>query len=129
MGIEPDKGAEKMVRIRFGGLSRAAGILFAAMAFIGQCTGRNWVQGADRSTPSTRTTSILEPFTTATTPTPCKGFDSESRSSIKTVQSRWIDSICYETMCGECYFQMGRLDEALQRYTNALELYRVSPTG
>ncbi len=30
-------------------------------------------------------------------------------------------------MCGECYFQMGRLDEALQRYTNALDLYRRFP--
>ncbi|MEN6459480.1 MAG: CHAT domain-containing protein [Thermoguttaceae bacterium] len=52
-----------------------------------------------------------------------KGFESESRSSVKTAQSRWIDSICYETMCGECYFQMGRLDVALQRFNNALEIF------
>ena len=39
-----------------------------------------------------------------------KGFRGRSAAaSIKTAQSRWIDSICYETMCGECYFQMGRL--------------------
>ena len=41
--------------------------------------------------------------------------------SIKTAQSRWIDSICYETMQGECYYQMGMYPEALAHYTNALE--------
>ena len=27
-------------------------------------------------------------------------------------------------MCGECYFQMGLFDKALQHYTNALELFQ-----
>ena len=49
------------------------------------------------------------------------------RSSIKTAQSLWIDSICYETMCGECYYQMGVLDQALLHYTNALQLYQRFP--
>jgi CHAT domain-containing protein len=52
-----------------------------------------------------------------------RAFQSESRGSIKTAQSRWIDSICYETMCGECYFQMGTFDRALQHYNNALGLF------
>ena len=56
-----------------------------------------------------------------------RAFQSESRSSIKSAQSRWIDSICYETMCGECYFQMGVFDKALQHYTNALELFKRFP--
>jgi CHAT domain-containing protein len=56
-----------------------------------------------------------------------RAFQSESRGSIKTSQSRWIDSICYETMCGECYYQMGRFDEALQCYTNALDVYARFP--
>ncbi len=52
-----------------------------------------------------------------------RAFQSESRGSIKTSQSRWIDSICYEAMCGECYYQMGVLDQALAHYSNALELF------
>ncbi len=56
-----------------------------------------------------------------------KAFEADSRSSIKTAQSRWIDSICYETMCGECYFQMGMFDEALQHYTAALQLFKTFP--
>jgi len=51
-----------------------------------------------------------------------------SRGSIKTAQSRWIDSICYETMLGECHYQMGQYAEALGHYTNALELYQAFPT-
>ena len=41
-------------------------------------------------------------------------FKSESRGSIKSATSRWIDSICYETMQGECYYQMGEYEEALR---------------
>jgi CHAT domain-containing protein len=48
----------------------------------------------------------------------------EARGSIKTPQSRWIDSICYETMIGECYYEMGRFKEALEHYTAALNLFK-----
>ncbi|MEN6406492.1 MAG: CHAT domain-containing protein [Thermoguttaceae bacterium] len=54
-------------------------------------------------------------------------FQSECRGSIKTVQSRWIDSICYETMCGECYYQMGMFDKAMAHYTAALQLFQSFP--
>lgn len=35
----------------------------------------------------------------------------------------WIDSICYFAQSGECDFQLGRYDEALRGYRNAVELY------
>ncbi|MEN6406557.1 MAG: CHAT domain-containing protein [Thermoguttaceae bacterium] len=54
-------------------------------------------------------------------------FQTECRGSIKTTQSRWIDSICYETMCGECCYQMGMLDEAIKHYTAALQLFQSFP--
>ncbi|MHC4405238.1 MAG: tetratricopeptide repeat protein, partial [Planctomycetota bacterium] len=50
-------------------------------------------------------------------------FQDEWRGAIKTHQSRWIDSICYHTMIGECYYHMGQPDDALQHYTSALELF------
>ena len=40
-------------------------------------------------------------------------FQQECRLAIKTPQSLWIDSICYQTMVGECYYRTGDLDEAL----------------
>lgn len=54
-------------------------------------------------------------------------FQSEWRSAIKTAQTRWIDSICYHTMMGECYYQMGDLDKALEQYTAAVRLYVTFP--
>jgi tetratricopeptide (TPR) repeat protein len=55
-------------------------------------------------------------------------FQQQARGAIKTTQSRWIDSICYETMQGECYFQMGRYPDALSHFTSALELYEAFPS-
>lgn len=52
-----------------------------------------------------------------------KSFTREGRGSIKNVQSRWIDAICYDTMAGECYYQMGQLPDALACYTSAVRLY------
>jgi CHAT domain-containing protein len=43
------------------------------------------------------------------------------------IQPQWIDSICYHTMMGECYYQMGDLDNALEQYTNAVRLYLMFP--
>ena len=56
-----------------------------------------------------------------------KQFQEEWRGAVKTVQSRWIDSICYHTMMGECYYQMGELDQALDQYTSAIRLYLAFP--
>jgi tetratricopeptide (TPR) repeat protein len=50
-----------------------------------------------------------------------KGFGSER--GIRTPQSRWIDSICYHTMTGECYYKLGQYGEALESYNAALNLY------
>lgn len=56
-----------------------------------------------------------------------EGFKSDLSGAIKTSQSRWIDSICYYTMIGECYYRMGKLDEALKNYNAALTLYLAFP--
>ena len=52
-----------------------------------------------------------------------RAFRSELRGAIKDPVSRWIDSICYHTMTGECHYQMGQLSEAVEHYSAALELY------
>jgi tetratricopeptide (TPR) repeat protein len=50
-------------------------------------------------------------------------FTDEWRMGVKTTQSRWIDSICSLAMMGECHFQMGQFDEALDNYTSAIKLF------
>ena len=59
-------------------------------------------------------------------------FQSEFNAAIKSPGSqsasgRWIDSICYLTMAGECYYHMGQLPEALTQYNNAPDPLRVVP--
>lgn len=52
-----------------------------------------------------------------------KRYQQEWRGAIKAGQMRWIDSICYSTMIGECYYHMGLLPQALENYTAAVNLY------
>ena len=56
------------------------------------------------------------------------GFNDEIGGALKTVQSRWIDSICYYTMAGECYYRLGNLPKALESYNAALTVYVAYPT-
>lgn len=50
-------------------------------------------------------------------------FSDERRGAIKKPGMLWLDSICYYTMMGECYYQMGQLEKALDNYTTAVQLY------
>ena len=52
-----------------------------------------------------------------------KRFRSEGRGAIKAGPNRWIDSICYHAMSGECHYQMGQYPQALEHYTSALQLH------
>lgn len=52
-----------------------------------------------------------------------RAFQFETRGAIRDPVSRWIDSICYYTMTGECYYQMGKFPQALENYDEALRLY------
>lgn len=81
-------------------------------------------QGLPRSAPSASYFADFGMFYDGEYQDALKAFQSEARGAIKSVQSRWIDSICYETMCGECYFQMGHFEKALEHYTAALTLYK-----
>jgi tetratricopeptide (TPR) repeat protein len=54
-----------------------------------------------------------------------KDFRDAGRTGIASTEGRWIDSICYYTMMGECYYQMGKMGDALDQYTAALKLFIV----
>ncbi|MFZ5833009.1 MAG: tetratricopeptide repeat protein, partial [Planctomycetota bacterium] len=89
------------------------------------CSGRPataFAQGGD-STPSQIYGAAFEPFYEGEYKDALETFVNEARGGIKTAQSRWIDSICYETMVAECHYHMGSLDEALKHYNAALQLF------
>jgi tetratricopeptide (TPR) repeat protein len=77
----------------------------------------------DRTKPGPGYFAAFGPFHDGDYQTALRAFKDESRHGIKTIQSRWIDSICYETMMGECQYEMGNLAVALDHYTAAVKLY------
>ena len=51
-----------------------------------------------------------------------KAFRNVAGTGVRSVNGRWIDSICYHTMVGECFYQMGDYPQALEQYETALRL-------
>lgn len=92
-------------------------------AFLLSCSAPASAQTGNRGAPSPEYFGIFPNFFDGEYRDALKLFEDQVRGAIKTSQARWIDSICYETMVGECYHEMGRLDEALSHYTAALRLY------
>ena len=50
-------------------------------------------------------------------------FRDAARGGFASTEGRWIDSICFHTMLGECYYQEGNLAEALDQYSSAVKLF------
>jgi len=99
----------------------------AATIFSGPTTSELRAQVGERITPTASYYAAFAMFYDGDYAHALRAFQQEVRGSIKTSQSLWIDSICYETMCGECCYQMGYLDQALLHYSNALRLYKRFP--
>jgi len=57
-----------------------------------------------------------------------KAFNDDLKGGIKTLQTRWIDSICYHTMCGEAAYYQGKYSQAMDHYNAAVKLYIGYPT-
>lgn len=54
--------------------------------------------------------------------TALRGFQDSARGGVRSTEGLWVDSICYQTMQGECYLKMGDLTKALAQYNAALQL-------
>ncbi len=50
-------------------------------------------------------------------------FTSESQNGLRNAASQWIDVIPAYTMAGECYYQLGQPQKALEQYDAALKIY------
>jgi CHAT domain-containing protein len=115
----------------FGGARTklARQFLVPVLVFIGVYLAGSaaYPQVGERQAPSPTYYLIFREFYAGNYKGALEGFQSEARSCIKAGQSRWIDSICYETMIGECFYQTGILDKALEHYNMALELAAMFP--
>ena len=97
--------------------------MLVAGLLTGPATRSAVAQLSGRGAPSAAYYPAFGPFYDGDYTDALRAFESESRSSIKTAQSRWIDSICYQAMCGECYVQMGAFESALPHFNDALQLF------
>ena len=50
-------------------------------------------------------------------------FRNVASGGIRNIDGRWIDSICYHTMVGESFYQLGDYPHAVEQYENALRLF------
>lgn len=50
-------------------------------------------------------------------------FEASLRGGMRSTEGRWVDSICYYTMIGECHYHMGDFAKALENYEAAIKLW------
>jgi tetratricopeptide (TPR) repeat protein len=73
--------------------------------------------------PSTGYSAIFKEYNEGRYASALRLWTREGRGGVKSINGRWIDSICYHTMAGECHYQMGQYSDALEQYTAALNLF------
>jgi len=52
-----------------------------------------------------------------------KAFRQAGRFGVRSTEGRWVDSVCYHAMIGECLYQMGELNAASEEFTAAVTLF------
>ena len=52
-----------------------------------------------------------------------RDFQTAGRGRVRSTMGHWVDSVCYHTMVGECYYQMGQPGRALDQYEMALKVF------
>lgn len=57
-----------------------------------------------------------------------EGFNTDLKNMVKIPNANgimvpWVDCLCYTIMIGECQYQMGRYDEAMKSFNNAVQIF------
>ncbi len=98
-------------------------ILLAILAMGGSSCPNSWGQDAAKTIPNQQYHLAFRVYRTGDYRDALEMFEDAAHGGFVSVTGRWIDSICYHTMQGECYYHMGKLGQALQQYDAALKLY------
>ena len=56
-----------------------------------------------------------------------KAYSAAARGGLRSTEGRWVDSVCYFTMIGECHYQLGNFEKSLEAYNSALSLVTAWP--
>jgi tetratricopeptide (TPR) repeat protein len=84
-------------------------------------------QGFRRTVPTDYYFAVCSQFNNGNYLEALSGFQSCVRSAVKTTTAYWIDSICYQAMLAETNYQLGRMPEALDHSTRAIQLAIATP--
>ncbi len=96
-------------------------MLAGCLVLAGGAGSQAWAQGG--SFPANDYFLAMKIFEDGEYRAAAKGFQSAARSGLRSADGRWIDSVCYYTMIGECLYHMGDYDDALDQYSSALKLF------
>ncbi len=100
-------------------LSLACGLLLAPLPAMRTADA----QREGRTVPREIYFFALEPLYAGEYRSALDGFRSAARSGIRSTDGLWIDSVCYLSMIGECFYHTGDLEAALHNHEQALRLY------
>lgn len=89
----------------------------------GQPLGALGTGGITRRVPAEDYFLAFTPYYAGDYVTAARAFQSAAKGGVRSIDGQWIDSICYHSMLGECYYHMGNLPQALDQHTSALKLY------
>ena len=106
----------------------ATGLLTLMVLAAGPFVGPAGAQ-LDRHTPTLRYHAAFGDFYEGEYRDALDVFRDEVRGAIKTPQSRWIDSICYETMSASATTRWGTCSRPWNTTRQRCRSFRVSPTG
>ena len=99
--------------------SRRYGLWVLALAGL---AAPGWAQQRDMTVPPMEYHLAFAPYYEGQYKTALEAFQSAARGGIRSTEGRWVDSICYHTMLGESFYQMGDSRNALDQYNSALRL-------
>ncbi len=103
-----------------GGLGPAVCCLILALLGSNSQVARAQIDG--RAVPRQSYFVAFQPFRRGEYRDALRAFRSAANSGINTGAGRWVDSICYSTMIGECLYHLGDIGGALDQYDAALRL-------
>jgi tetratricopeptide (TPR) repeat protein len=103
--------------------ARAALLGVATVLLVGPAWGQTTLQSRAKQAPNDLHFGALGAYHQGEYRNALQGFVDAGKSGIVSTEGRWIDSICYYAMIGECYYQTGENQKALDQFNAALKLF------
>jgi hypothetical protein len=98
-------------------------LAFVLVALLGPASQVQAQGVGNRSLPNDTYFAMFGPFYDGDYASCVRGFRDSARGGLISIEGRWVDAICYHTMMGESYYQMGDLTNALDQYSSACKLF------